>query len=272
MSTTIKSFATLLCTHRKSLGMTQEQLAAQWNYSKETISSWERGKRSPSTRDLPRLAHLFGMDQEELFHYMVNKDPEFFSEKRSRLGDAFDLWGELQHIYRSRTDFNRDFSYPKMIEQAKYLLAVGLSLNAIALNYNREQMIDALVQRGCQYDLCFLDPDGTFCSVREQEEGYTTGILSDLTRLNINNVRAIQQFIKKVAPPCSDHLQIRLYDLPPRMNIYIVDDTLMAVQFYLYGRGEDTPTFVLKRQTDRGLFDYYASAARCVFEQARPIE
>ncbi len=63
-----------------------------------------------------------------------------------------------------------------------------------------------------------------------------------------------------------------IYDLPPRFNIYIVDDTLMTVQHYAYGRGEDTPTFVLKRQSRNGLFDYYASVAKHVLEQAKPLE
>ncbi len=251
---------------------TKEQLAERWNYSKETISAWGRGKRSPSICDIPRLAHLFGMDQEELSQYIGNRDQELSLSKQSDLGETFDLWGEFQRIYRSRTEFTRDFSYPRMVEQAEHLLAVGLSLNAIALNYNREKIIEAIGERGCQYNLCFLDPDGVYCAVREQEEGYTTGILSDLTRLNINNIKFIRQFIEKVAPSCLNHLQIRCYDLPPRMNVYIADDILMAVQFYLYSRGEDTPTFVLKRRTDRGLFDYFAAAARQVFEQAKPIE
>ncbi|SRR5258708_19000556 len=64
--------------------------------------------------------------------------------------------------------------------------------------------------------------------------------------------------------------QIMQYDLIPRYNIYMVDDSFMTVQSYAYGRGEDTPTFVLRRREPHGLFEFYASVARYILEHARP--
>lgn len=52
--------------YRKVQGFTQEELAEEWNYSFETISAWEREKRFPSCSEFPRLAHLLGIEVEEL--------------------------------------------------------------------------------------------------------------------------------------------------------------------------------------------------------------
>ena len=54
----------------------------------------------------------------------------------------------------------------------------------------------------------------------------------------------------------------------PRFNIFIVDDMLMTVQSYGYGRGEETPTLVLERKTEGGLFDFYTSIAKHVLENS----
>ena len=77
--------------------------------------------------------------------------------------------------------------------------------------------------------------------------------------------------ISKRNPECVEQLKIMTYDLPPRFNIYLFDDKLMTVQSYAYSRGQDTPTFVLKRQSENGLFEFYASVARHIVEQSKPI-
>jgi transcriptional regulator with XRE-family HTH domain len=61
-----ESFPIALKAYRKSNGLTQEELARQLNYSVETISAWERGKRKPHPLQISRLAHLLGMDAQEL--------------------------------------------------------------------------------------------------------------------------------------------------------------------------------------------------------------
>ena len=58
----------------------------------------------------------------------------------------------------------------------------------------------------------------------------------------------------------------------PRYNIYMVDDTLMTVQSYAYGRGQETPTLVLGKKGDGGLFDFYASAAKHIHKHSKDID
>jgi DNA-binding XRE family transcriptional regulator len=62
----VNDFSALLRSYRKSQGLTQEALARHWSYSFETISAWERGKRTPSTQEIPRLASLLAIEAQEL--------------------------------------------------------------------------------------------------------------------------------------------------------------------------------------------------------------
>lgn len=61
-----EDFSALVRTYRKGMGWTQEELAQQWSYSFETISAWERGKRTPGNTEIPRLAKLVEVDADTL--------------------------------------------------------------------------------------------------------------------------------------------------------------------------------------------------------------
>lgn len=266
-------FSMLLRMYRKSMGWTQETLAQQWSYSFETISAWERGKRTPGRQETLRLAKLLEIDGEKLAEVILGSREQLdLSVKRPETATgwkaSFETWGELQHIYRTRTEFSRDFSYARMFDEAHTILAAGISLNAIALTYSRDALLKAIIEENCTIQLCFLDPDGTRCAEREEEENYPTRTLADLTNVNILVMKTLYNQIERTNPEHLKKLDIRTYNLTPRFNIYIVDDTLMTVQSYAYGRGEDTPTLLLRRKTKGGLFDFYAQAAEHVLEHS----
>ena len=266
-------FSTLLRAYRKSLGWTQEELAQQWSYSFETISAWERGKRTPSKQEIPRLAKLLETDIEKLAEVIIGSReqsdvPMKHSETSVGWKASFEIWGELQHIYRTRTEFSRDFSYARMFEDAHKILAAGISLNAITLTYSRDALLKAIIEDNCMIQLCFLDPHGTKCAEREEEENYPHRTLADLTSVNLLLARTLHNQIERTSPEHLKNLEIKTYNLTPRFNIYIVDDVLMTVQSYAYGRGEDTPTLFLQRKTRGGLFDFYADAAKHILEHS----
>lgn len=266
-------FSTLLRTYRKSMRWTQEELAQQWSYSFETISAWERGKRTPSKQEIPRLAKLLETDIEKLAEVIIGSREQpvsltKHSETETSWKASFETWGELQHIYRTRTEFSRDFSYARMFDEAHKILAAGISLNAIALTYSRDALLKSIIEDNCMIQLCFLDPNGTKCAEREEEENYPKRTLADLTSVNILLVKTSLNQIERTSPEHFKNLEIRTYNLTPRFNIYIVDDVLMTVQSYAYGRGEDTPTLLLQRKARGGLFDFYADAVKHVLEHS----
>lgn len=52
-------------TLREKIG-TQEQVAKLLNVNQNTISNWENGIAKPKTKDLPKIAKLFGVSISEL--------------------------------------------------------------------------------------------------------------------------------------------------------------------------------------------------------------
>ena len=268
---------TLLRTYRKGMGWTQEEMAQHWSYSYETISAWERGKRKPSNQEIPRLAKLLEISPEELASAVVIDQgqvtgaPLQLQRTQAHWKTNFEVWGEVQHIYRTRTEFNRDFSYVSIFANAHSILAVGISLNAIALTCSRDILHNLIVEKQCLIQLCFLEPDGKQCAEREVEEDYPPGTLAGLTRANITMITVLYNQIKQTSPEYCKQLEVRVYDLAPRLNIYIMDDTLMTVQAYGYGRGEEAPIFVLTRKIEGGLFDFYASTAKHILTHSKDI-
>lgn len=275
------SFPELLKNYRQIMGLTQEQLAKAWTYSPDAISAWERGIRTPGSQQIPRIAKLLKTTPEELAKSIngasdkVNKRKSVvvptIDEEGLAWKSAQETWGEMQNIYRNRTMLNRDFSYAHMFETAHDILVVGVSLNAIALNHSREGIISSVIENKSSYTLCFLNPEGQSCTARGKEEGLPEGTLASLIRLNLVNVENIHADISKRDPESAAHFKIVTYDLPPRMSMYLFDDALMTIQHYSYVRGEDTPCFVLTRQSRSGLFEFYASEARRIVELSKPM-
>ena len=61
-----KEIGRTISTHRKALGLTQMQLAAQLQVSNRTVSKWENGGADPSTTNLLAVAKLYDVPAEEL--------------------------------------------------------------------------------------------------------------------------------------------------------------------------------------------------------------
>ena len=258
-------FSTLLRTYRKSMGWTQEEISQKWSYSFETISAWERRKRNLGSQEIPQLAKYLGIEPEKLAAIILRSHVS----RENPVLLTYEAGGV--HIYRTRTEFNKDFSYPKMFETCHSILAVGISLNAIVMNYDRELLKQAILERDCFLQFCFLDPSGKQMRAWEEEEGYEPDVLTRLTDTNIFLISSLRSQIAKVDSEKGKFLEIRTYNLIPRFNIYIVDDMLMTVQGYAYGRGEETPIFFISRKTRGGLFDFYSSIAQHVLEHSKEV-
>ncbi len=54
--------------YREERGITQEQLAAQMNVTRQAVSNWENAKTQPDLDTLFRLSQIFGISVEELIY------------------------------------------------------------------------------------------------------------------------------------------------------------------------------------------------------------
>jgi len=274
-----EGFSDRLKNYRRVMGWTQEQLAKEWTYSTEAISAWERGVRVPGSQQLPRIANLLQIAPEELIQSLnTNRGKSnaqgtvpVIDEEGLKWKSALETWGEIQNIYRDRSKLSRGFYYPRAFEEAHDICVIGISLNAIALSHSREEIIRSVIEKSTTYTLCFLDPEGAQYAEREREENLPQGFLASLIRFNLKNVESIRNDISKRSPESVEQFKLLTYDFLPRYSIYMFDNTLMTVQSYSYGRGEDTPCFLLQRQSQSGLFEFYATAVRHIIENAKPF-
>lgn len=62
----MSDFHTRLKSARKHLGLTQEQLAAELNVGKASISAWENDREKPGFRLLHKLSTVLGVSLDEL--------------------------------------------------------------------------------------------------------------------------------------------------------------------------------------------------------------
>ncbi|MGW5385613.1 DUF5919 domain-containing protein [Nocardia sp. NPDC003963] len=162
---------------------------------------------------------------------------------------------DVESVFPSRAAFTRDIPPQQLFESATTVDMIGISLNMLCQQYP-EREIARLLESGSTIRCLFLDPEGEETRRRESEEGQVPGALAGLTTLNMGVLQRINEASDGVVPGT---VRIRTYDQTARFNIVIVDSALCVVQPYLpFVRGLESPTFVVRRTEDAGVFDTFA--------------
>ena len=169
-------------------------------------------------------------------------------------------------IFNSRSIFDNCIGYPLLFSQAKKIKGLGISLNAITINWGIKNIIN-LINSGSQIELLFLDPDGSETKFREENEQLPSGTIANVTRTNISLVKKIYHESENKS------MQVRMYNQTPSLNMYIIDDNFIVYQHYLVGvRGQESPVFVLQNdKTNIGLFDTYLNSFREIWELSKEV-
>jgi Domain of unknown function (DUF5919) len=185
-------------------------------------------------------------------------------------GQVLDQYQDVIAVYATRSELMSNYPPHVLFDGARSVRACGLSLNLICQQYGVHGL-QRLVERGGSIKCLFLDPDGSAIRLREQEESYDRGELSDLTRINI---RSLQDRVRAQLPEgARSRLEIAVYDETIRFNIVLVDEHVMIAQPYLPAmRGIDSPTLVLRRRwDDRGLFPVFEAIVSSMWTRARLV-
>lgn len=77
--------------HRKSLHLTQDQLAEKLGVTAQAVSKWENDQSCPDINMLPRLARLFGTTTDALLGQETIYDTEVVTEENSRPRENFEF-------------------------------------------------------------------------------------------------------------------------------------------------------------------------------------
>ena len=89
-----------LCRLRKLSGMTQEQMAARLDVSRQTISKWEAGSSLPDWESMVRLSRLFQVSLDELAFGKEGREENQTEKQNTNLG-LEDL-AALNNYYRKK--------------------------------------------------------------------------------------------------------------------------------------------------------------------------
>lgn len=177
---------------------------------------------------------------------------------------------DVTAVFPSRSTFSHELPPHKLFDGAKRIGMVGLSLNLLCQNYPDRFLLD-LLESGTVVQCLFLDPSGRYIKEREREESHLEGVLSTLTRLNI---QTLQRLHDKLSSGARENLRIRTYDEAVRFNITVIDDATCVVQPYLPdARGVESPTFVIEKQQTGppGLFETFSRVFESMWARSKEI-
>ncbi|WP_216917813.1 DUF5919 domain-containing protein [Nocardia noduli] len=104
---------------------------------------------------------------------------------------------DVESIYPNRLDFVREMPPQEIFKEARTIEMAGISLNMLCQQFADSEIL-RLLQSGTVIRCLFLDPAGTYIAQRESEEGHDSGVLSNLTELNI---RALQRVRRRATGP-----------------------------------------------------------------------
>ena len=93
-------------TLRKSRGFSQEDLALNLGLRRSTISNYEIGRRTPSLKELERLAHVlgvgldyFGYKKEKNVYDLVARAKMVFEDDEIPATKKADVYKEIMRLY-----------------------------------------------------------------------------------------------------------------------------------------------------------------------------
>lgn len=178
---------------------------------------------------------------------------QLFSEDKTGQYPDIGHMSDVIAVYPNRAMLSGSRSPEAMLAGARDVSIVGLTLNLLCQQYPDRRLLE-LLEAGTVIRALFLDPNGRYVSLREEEEGQPEGTLKTLTALNI---RSLQRVRARLPPDAPGRLEIRTYDEPPRFHILLVNNLHCIVAPYLPDRrGIDSPVFIIEQtpEVDRGLF------------------
>lgn len=179
-----------------------------------------------------------------------------------------DRMAGLTAIYPSRSQLSARLPADQLFDGAQSIRALGLSLNMLCQDY-ADRSWQTLLTTGAKAQCLFLDPAGSAIQAREAEEGFPTGQLSALTKLNIETLLRVRD---RLPASLRDSMSLATYDETPRFNIVLVDDLCVAQPYLTESRGVDSPAFVIRQnQSNGGLYPVFEQVFESHWQRRRPV-
>ncbi|MBC9006902.1 DUF5919 domain-containing protein [Micromonospora aurantiaca (nom. illeg.)] len=169
-------------------------------------------------------------------------------------GPAADNLAGLIAVFPSRSQLTAHLPAERLLDGARRVRAIGLSLNMLCQDY-ADRHWQALLASGTHARCLFLDPAGTAIKAREAEEGFLSGQLAALTKLNLETLLRVRE---RLPVELRTRMELATYDETLRFNVVLADDQCVAQPYLTDSRGVDSPAFVIQRDAHRtGLYQVF---------------
>lgn len=158
---------------------------------------------------------------------------------------------EIKEVFATRASMNQSCHFDDLVATAKHIRAVGISNSELTARIN-PSAIRNCIARGGKIEILFLDPNGKYTPLREQEENLRTNRIKNITNVNIETALDIRDSL----PENRENMSLYLYDKPPRMNMIFVDDYLILQYYSNNIQGINNPSFFIEKQAVSPVYEF----------------
>ncbi|MGW0435020.1 DUF5919 domain-containing protein [Micromonospora sp. NPDC003197] len=241
---------------RETLGFTLAEFAEAlavhlgWKPTEASLNAWESTTTPPG--DVLIAASLASRGSSSTFSDLLPNSTHL---------------ADLRAAYTNRAELTTHMPPESLLDGARDVRAMGLSLNLLCQHYP-DRHWDELLRTGTNVRCLFADPDGDAIRAREIEEEFPAGHLSSLTKLNIETMSRIRD---RLPTDSTGTLTIATYDQTIRFNIILIDDVCVSQAYLPQGRGIDSPTLVTENRSTTGLYPIFDQIFDAHWEQRRQL-
>lgn len=186
------------------------------------------------------------------FEYILQATAERIKTQRG-VGNVF--------AYTNVTKQDAKDKLKRELLNTKNVFAVGLACTEIT-NLSFDELQNILVKNDGYIKIMFMDPDKEEIKVRERiEHGdhITDYQFPSIVRYNRNRLLTTVRAIKDANsfPDNWKRVQIGKYNFQPTINCILTDEYVFVHYYGMKHCGMDVPSFVISRETDPSIYEYY---------------
>lgn len=222
-------------------------------------------------------------DESRLHELFANRTHFYFEDETSDLEPLYEwiagrvirqkhwhetqVTSEIQQVFAARSSMAQTLHFDDLIAAATKVRVAGISNSEMASRISPGAVTNC-VNHGGTIEMLFLDPDGQFTPLREQEEGHRKNRIRNLTYSNIDYAIDFRERVQEKA----DAIKLFTYDKQPRMNMIFVDGQLILQYYANKIAGQDSPTFYLQKKANSPIYDFCEKAYDYLRQDAVEIE
>lgn len=174
---------------------------------------------------------------------------------------------EINEVFATRAAMNQSCSLDNIVATAKSIRVAGISNTEMTARINPNAIANC-IKNGGTIEFLFLDPNGKYTELREQEENLRKDRIKNITALNIEEALDIRE----KSGGSEENFKIYIYDKLPRMNMIFADDYLVLQYYANKIPGIENPSFFIEKQRESPIFTFCEKAYEYLKSEAKEFD